>query len=155
MGSLVEFMNDSYLQEMAAYFASLDLPYPLPQTSQAPAAVLARGETLARQGDASRKLPACVACHGQQLMGMLPATPGLLALPRDYLVSQIGRWKVGVRRATDPDCMAQIAERLTAEDLSAVANWLSSQPVPAGAKPAAAPDQPLPLRCGSAAGAAR
>lgn len=151
MGGLVEFLSDSYLQEMAAYFGSLDLPYPSPQPSQASAAVLARGEQLVRQGDATRQLPACAACHGTALMGMQPATPGLLALPRDYVLSQIGRWKVGVRRASAPDCMAQIAERLSSDDLSAVAHWLSSQPVPPGAKPAAAPTEPLPLHCGSAA----
>ncbi|MBI5258281.1 MAG: cytochrome c4 [Burkholderiales bacterium] len=155
MGALVEHLGDAYLQEMAAYFASLDLPYPPPATRGAPAALLARGAQLAREGDAARHLPACSACHGPQLMGMLPATPGLLALPRDYLIAQIGRWKVGVRRTLAPDCMAQIAQRLGPEDLSAVATWLSAQPVPAQAQPAAAPTAPLPMRCAGAPEAAR
>lgn len=155
MGGLVEHLSDAYLQEMAAYFARLDLPYPPPQTRNAPAALLARGERLVRQGDTARRLPACVACHGPALMGMLPATPGLLALPRDYLISQIGRWKVGVRRTEAPDCMAQIADKLTAEDLGAVASWLSSQPVPPGTGPADVPAEPLPLRCGPDTGPAR
>ncbi|HSW03656.1 c-type cytochrome [Aquabacterium sp.] len=155
MAGLVEHLNDAYLQEMAAYFATLDLPYPPPQTTGAPATLVARGERLVRQGDASRQLPACAACHGAGLMGMQPATPGLLALPRDYLIAQIGRWKVGVRRSAAPDCMAQIAERLSADDLSALAAWLSSQAVPPGAKPAEAPNEALPMRCGSSDGAAK
>ncbi len=141
MAGLVEHLSDAYLQEMAAYFAGLDLPYPAAPPPVGDAATRARGEQLVRQGDAARELPACQACHGEALMGMQPATPGLLALPRDYLISQIGRWQA-------PDCMAQVAQRLRPEDLTAVASWLAAQPVPAGAKPAAAPSGPLPLRCG-------
>ena len=152
MGGLLEHLNDAYLKDMATYFGSLDLPYPRPQRSDASPASLARGEQLVRHGDPTRQLPACVACHGDALMGQLPATPGLLALPRDYLVAQLGRWKVGVRRATAPDCMAQIAEHLSGDDLNALVHWLSSQAVPAGAKPAPAPVTPLPMRCGSAPG---
>ncbi|WP_395699161.1 c-type cytochrome [Aquabacterium sp.] len=148
MAGLVEHLNDAYLHEMAAYFAGLDLPYPAAPPPLGDAATLARGEQLVRRGDAARELPACQACHGETLMGMQPATPGLLALPRDYLISQIGRWQVGVRRAQAPDCMAQVAQRLRPEDLAAVASWLAAQPVPTGAKPAAAPAGPLPLRCG-------
>jgi cytochrome c553 len=45
--------------------------------------------------------------------------------------------------------MATIAKRLSADDVRAVAVWLASRPVPAGAKPATQPDLPLPLECGS------
>lgn len=155
MGGLLEHLGDAYLQEMAAYFASLDLPYPAPPPPSAPPAVLAQGERLVRQGDAERQLPACQACHGPALTGMLPATPGLLGLPRDYLVSQLGRWQVGVRRADEPDCMAQIARRLQPGDVAAVAAWLAAQPVPGGGHPAPAPTTPLPLRCGPEGGGAR
>jgi len=45
--------------------------------------------------------------------------------------------------------MANIAKKLSAEDLGAVASWLAAQPVPADAKPAASIALPLPLDCGS------
>jgi cytochrome c553 len=50
--------------------------------------------------------------------------------------------------------MADIAQRLTVADVGAVSAWLASQPVPAGAKPAARPSAARPLRCGSVVEAA-
>ena len=151
MTYLVEHLSDDYLLEISRYFASLDLPYPPPQTVDAPAEVMARGEALVLRGDASRGLPACVQCHGDALMGLQPAIPGLLGLPRDYLNGQLGAWKTGQRRAAAPDCMAKLAAALTPDEIGAVSTWLSSRPVPAGAKPASAQGAltgALPMPCG-------
>jgi cytochrome c553 len=149
MAYLVEHLSDAYLQEIASHFATLDLPYPPPQTRGADPALLRRGEALARRGDAARGLPACVACHGEALTGALPAFPGLLGLPRDYVVSQFGSWRTGQRKTRAPDCMAAITERLAPEDIQAVSTWLSSQPLPANTRPATTLAMPLPLDCGS------
>lgn len=149
MRTLVAHMSDAYLREIAGYFAALDLPYPAPQTTGAPGAVLRRGEQLVRQGDPGRDIPACAACHGTAMTGALPAMPGLLGLPRDYLLAQFGAWRNGVRQATAPDCMGAIARRLSADDVTAMATWLSAQPVPQ-LQPVAAPaDRPAPMDCGS------
>jgi cytochrome c553 len=148
MTRLVDHLTDDYLREIAGYFAALDLAYPPPVTRDAPVALLQRGEALARHGDPARKLPACSACHGERLTGVQPALPGLLGLPRDYLIAQFGQWVNGKRKAAAPDCMGEIAARLSAEDISAVATWLSAQPV-VDAQPATALPAPLPLRCGS------
>ncbi|WP_428419450.1 c-type cytochrome [Methylibium sp.] len=148
MSALLETLSDDYLLEMAEYFAALDLPYPPPQTRDAPAVLLERGRVLVREGDAARKLPACVQCHGEAMLGVQPAIPGLLGLPRDYLNSQLGQWRSGQRHALAPDCMADIARRLAPEDIAALSSWLSSQPVPVGGKPAAALPAKLPLPCG-------
>ncbi len=149
MAYLVEQMPDDYLREIAAYYSALDLPYPAAPAPQAAPEVLARGAALARDGDVARKIPACVACHGQRMTGTLPAVPGLLGLPRSYLVSQIGAWQAGSRAAHAPDCMADIAKRLTAADVAAVSAWLAAQPLPADAHPAAELAAPVPLECGS------
>ncbi len=45
--------------------------------------------------------------------------------------------------------MADIARRLTPEDVSAVAAWLASRPVPVPSKAADSLPEPLPLECGS------
>ena len=149
MTYLVEHLTDAYLYEIADYFARLDLPYPAPQANRAPQEVSNRGAALVRRGDAARKIPACVQCHGESLTGVAPAIPGLLGLPRDYLQAQLGQWKNGERRAHAPDCMAKIAAQLTPEEAGAIAAWLSAQPVPANSKPAAALPGPLPVACGS------
>ncbi len=152
MGGLLEGLDDDYLREIGAYFASLDLPYPAPAPLAGSTAQRAVGEALVRRGDPSRGLPACNDCHGAAMTGRAPFVPGLLGLPRDYLNAQLGTWKTAHRRAATPDCMAQIAERMSDEDISAVSAWLSAQPVPAHAVAEAASAAPWPIACGSVAG---
>lgn len=170
MAGLLETLSDSYLDEIAHYFSALDVPYPPPEPAKVPAAVLERGRTLAHQGDADRRLPACAACHGAALTGVAPFIPGLLGLPRDYLNAQLGAWRTGERRSMAPDCMAEVARRLSPDDLSAVTAFLSSEALPANPHPVSAeppapapaphrrkgrkaappppPPPPPPLRCG-------
>ena len=149
MTYFVEQMSDAYLHEIADYFAALDLPYAPPQTVGAPPDEIARGEVLVREGDAAHGIPACTKCHGTTMTGVLPAIPGLLGLPRGYLVEQFGAWRTGQRKALAPDCMARIATMLTPGDITAVATWLSSQLVAVGPAAADALARPLPLACGS------
>ncbi len=151
MTRLLDPLSDAYLMEMAQYFSALDAPYPPPSRAQVTPDVMLRGETLVKQGDAAKKIPACVQCHGDAMTGAQPATPGLLGLPRDYLNSQLGAWQAGQRHAHAPDCMGQVARQLSPQDLTAVAAWLSSQPVPANAHPVAALPRPPSITCGSAA----
>lgn len=151
MVALLEPLPDAYLREIAGHFAALELPYPLPPRVDVPPALLERGRRLALEGEATRQLPACAACHGAALTGMLPATPGLLGLPRDYVAAQLGAWRAGERRAHAPDCMAEIVRRLGPGDVAAVSAWLAAQPVPQPVRieaPTAA--FRAPLRCGAA-----
>jgi cytochrome c553 len=144
MAGLLAPLGPDYLRDMATYFSELDVPYPAPARSSAPAAVLARGKTLVLQGDKTLGIPACVACHGQALTGVAPNTPGLLGLPRDYLNAQLGGWQTGQRKAHAPDCMAAIARKLSADDVNAATQWLSSQTLPAITKPVAQRPAALP-----------
>lgn len=150
MTRMVDPLSDAYLLEIAEHFAALDVPYPTPTPATATPQEHQRGEQLALRGDASRQLPACAACHGAALTGVLPATPGLLGLPRDYLNAQLGGWRTGLRKAHAPDCMAEIAQRLAPEDIAAVSAWLSTQALPTQVHAVQPTPAPLPLRCGSA-----
>ncbi|HEX2544383.1 MAG TPA: c-type cytochrome [Ramlibacter sp.] len=138
MAGLLDTLSDEYLYELAQYFAGLDLPYPPPQRSAQPAEVLQRGRQLSVQGDPQRGVPACASCHGTALTGVAPNVPGLLGLPRDYLNAQLGAWRTGQRRAAAPDCMAEIARRLSPEDLSAVTAFLAAEALPANPHPVGA-----------------
>jgi cytochrome c553 len=149
MTQLLAPLDDAYLREIAAYFAALQLPYAAPLPSRTDAATLRRGQALAQQGDAAQDLPACAACHGAALTGAGDDVPGLLGLPVDYLNAQLGAWRTGARQAESPDCMAQIARRLSPQDVNALARWLAAQPVPPHGTAAAA--GPPPMRCGSMA----
>ncbi|MET3131503.1 cytochrome c553 [Oxalobacteraceae bacterium GrIS 1.11] len=149
MTYMVEHLPDAYLHEIARYFSEQHPAPPPAQPSAASAATLARGRELTTLGDPARKVPACSACHGAQLTGVAPAIPGLLGLPRDYINAQFGAWKNRVRRGQAPDCMAEIAARLSDADVAAVSGWLGTQVAPADARPATTISLPLPLECGS------
>jgi cytochrome c553 len=146
MTGLLAPLDDAYLREIANHFAALDVAYPPPQPPKESAAVVEQGRQLVMQGDPARRIPACVQCHGEAMMGVAPSIPGLLGLPRDYLNAQLGAWRTGTRRAQAPDCMHEVAKALTPQDISAVSAWLAAQP--AFGKPAPTLPRPLPLDCG-------
>lgn len=151
MTAMLDNMPDAYLREIAQYFSDQHPPYPAPQPSQSNPAELERGRILVHEGDKAKDIPACIACHGAKLTGTAPAIPGLIGLPRDYLLGQIGAWKIGTRHAAQPDCMANIVQKMSTADISAATAWLSEQRVPADASPAPALTAPLPLECGKLA----
>jgi len=149
MSWMVGPLSDAYLHEIAGWFAGQHLSSPVLDRAGLPPSELERGRRLVTRGDAALRVPACIACHGERLSGALPAVPGLVGLPRDYINAQFGAWRNGTRRADAPDCMAQIAQRLSLLDVSAVSAWLASEALPADPAPAPAPTRPLPLACGS------
>ena len=149
MTYMVGGLSDSYLGEIADYYAALRPPFPAPAPRADPAR-LARGELLALKGDPALDVPACTACHGAKLGGMLPGIPGVIGLYPDYVAAQMGAWKNGVRNAAAPDCMARIASRLGGDDIAAVSAWLASQPASPDTPPVPARSLKLPMSCGSA-----
>jgi cytochrome c553 len=149
MNYLVTYLSDDYLHQIATYFSQQRPPYPQPAKPTASTSTVARGQQIVLNGDASKNIPACAACHGTGLTGMEPAIPGLVGLHADYISAQLGAWRSGSRHAKAPDCMQQIATRLTDDDVSAVAAWLSTQTAPANPVPAPAGSRKMPLACGS------
>lgn len=140
-------LSPTYMREIAEYFAAQQVPYqrsPLPSVS---AADLQRGMQLVSKGDPARKIPACASCHGSQLTGVEPSTPGLIGLPYDYISAQLGSWRTHTRAMAAPDCMAVVASRLSASDISAVAAELASRQLPADTRPQPAGSVTPPLQC--------
>lgn len=151
MTGMVDMLSDGYLWEIASHFAAQQLPYPPPARSTAATATLERGRQLALHGAPKAGVPACVQCHGRQLMGAEPQFPALLGLPADYLTAQLGGWQTGQRRAHEPDCMARVVRQLSQADAHAVVSWLASQPVPSQAQTDPQPPElPEGWRCGNA-----
>lgn len=150
MTYMVTPLSDAYLKEIAAWFESAQLPHPPPAPLERGSIPLERGRELVLHGDRSLRIPACVACHGERLTGVAPAIPGLAGLPRDYINAQFGAWKNRNRRALAPDCMGEIAQRISLQDVAAISGWLATQAPPADPRPAPSIARPLPLQCGSA-----
>jgi len=149
MNYLVAYLPDVYLREMAEYFAKQRPPFEAADAAPADAAMLARGKAIATGGDATKGIPACVACHGIRLTGMEPGIPGLAGLRSSYIAAQLTRWRVGSRHAAEPDCMKRIASRLSESDIAAVATWLARQESPKDPSPESSNLVRMPLACGS------
>lgn len=147
MHAMFAVLSDSYLYEIAEYYAAQTPRVAPPSRASSDATTGAEG--LIRKGDPERDLPACTACHGERLLGASPTIPGLLGLRSEYLAAQLGAWREGTRRAAAPDCMHTIAQRLTSDEIDRVSRWLASQAYPAGEKPRQGLPEPLPLPCGA------
>jgi cytochrome c553 len=149
MNYLLEFQPDTFLKEIAKYYAEQRPPLaPRPVPSVSPA-ILANGKLLVTEGDSAHGIPACAGCHNPSFTGMEPGIPGLVGLRSAYITAQLGAWRYGTRTAISPDCMQIVAGRLTEGDVAAVAAYLSSLPIPPDPAPVAQGALPMPLACGS------
>lgn len=149
MNYLLEYLPDSYLHQMADYLSALRPPPPPPTIADVSPAILARGQTIVARGDPAHGVPACSGCHGTALTGMEPAIPGLVGLHASYISAQLGAFRYGTRTAAAPDCMQLVAASLTESDVTAVAAWLASRPVPADPSPVPHGSLAMPMACGS------
>jgi cytochrome c553 len=154
MALLLKGLPDQYLREMAAYFASLQQAFPAPEPMNLSSSEIKLARRLISQGDPARKIPGCVECHGKDLMGTAPYIPGLLGLPRVYIIAQFGNWQNGgLMRGQTPDCMSEIAKQLSADEAGVIAAWLAAQPVPdaflKGSTSVATLPEKLSRRCSS------
>lgn len=149
MNYLVAYLPDDYLKEIAEYFSKQRPPFAAKETASVDAATLNLGQSVVTKGDPSKGVPACISCHGNQLIGMEPGIPGLAGLRPTYIVAQLTRWRVGERHAKEPDCMKRVADRLSDEEITAAAAWLSQQPAPQDLTPASSSQVRMPFACGS------
>lgn len=143
------YLSDEYLREIATYYSKLTPPFPTPVQSAATKDTLARGKVIVENGVPARNVPACIGCHGKALTGMQPGIPGLVGLYPDYINGQLGAWRTKLRHASEPDCMARIAERLSGPDGAAAAAYLASLPGTPQSLPAPDSKTKLPMPCGS------
>ena len=149
MNYLLEYIPDAYLRQMAQYFSALRPPPVAPPVTDVSTALLARGHAIVADGDPAHGVPACSRCHGPALTGMEPAIPGLVGLHAHYISAQLGAWRYGTRTAATPDCMQIVAASLTEQDVTAVAAFLASLPIPADPSPVPHGTLNMPLACGS------
>jgi cytochrome c553 len=152
MRRMMEPLSPAYQREMANHFANLQVPYlpPIVKSTASSSMQMTRGQQLALQGDPALKIPACNSCHGDSLMGNAANVPGLLGMPSAYLGAQLSAWSLGDRSTVAPDCMGEIAKRLSADDAAAVTGWLAAQAVPQKINANPPKRTATDVRCGSA-----
>jgi cytochrome c553 len=131
-GMLVAF-NDQDLEDIAAYFSSLD---PVVMGSQAIAdeayalsaeEFLALGEKVFRGGNMKTGVAACTGCHSPSGAGNDPAGyPSIAGQHTDYIVKQLTNFQRNLR-INDGESMAMraVAGPMSDLEIRAVANYLS------------------------------
>jgi cytochrome c553 len=113
-------LSEQDMADLAAYFSKEVL-----QGAEADPSLYKAGEKLYRGGDASRGLPACIACHGPQGQGNGPAEyPSLRAQHSVYTYTQLKAFASGERKSVTNSIMQAIAGKLSDEEMRAVASYV-------------------------------
>ena len=119
----VSTLTNDQIRDVAAYFAT-QAPKP-GETNPKENAEL--GAQIYRGGLAAKKIPACMSCHGPNGAGMPGGGSAILAFPRlggqhkAYVVEQMKAFQSGQRKNS---IMADIANRMSEEELNAVGNFI-------------------------------
>ena len=140
MTSIATGLSHNDMTALAAYYAAQkisanELPV-LDDDDEKPAAtkagvdplqaIIAQGSDLYRNGDLSREVSACIACHGPFGEGSKPAAfPALKSQHADYLIKTLTDFKTDVRSNNPENMMHMIAKKMTAEEIKAVAYRIS------------------------------
>lgn len=121
MSGVTANMTQRELFSLAVYFAQQQ-PSPgfaLPQ-------YVARGQQLYRGGDKTKQIPACSACHGPTGAGNPQAgIPWLSGQSARYTANQLAAFKQQRRYNDSNHMMVTISERLSDEDIAAVASYIA------------------------------
>lgn len=119
MMPMAALLSDQDSLDVSAHFARQ-----APTPREADPALAASGERLYRGGDPVRGLPACIACHGPQGLGIAPARyPALRGQHSVYSYNQLKAYAAGTRRQQGNDIMQVIAAKLTDEEMRALASY--------------------------------
>jgi cytochrome c553 len=117
-------LDDEHINNLADYYASLKV-----SVSKSTQSLSSEGGDLGRQlaehGDLSRKIPACLSCHG---VNKRSDYPGLAGQSEQYIRQQLLVLQRGIRAKTPYGAiMTTIAKRLTEQQVDAAAAFFASQ----------------------------
>ncbi len=120
MSPQANLLSEQDMADLAAYFASQPTNY-----AAADETLVERGRQLYRGGDIARNIPACTACHSPSGHGNAPAGyPSVAGQHSDYIIKQLNDFKRGIRRNDTERVMRDIAERLSEDDIKAIASYM-------------------------------
>jgi cytochrome c553 len=124
MRNVAHALSPAMVAALSAHFKALD-PAPL---EGGPKDLVAEGEKIYQEGVPDAEVPPCSACHGEDAKGA-GEFPRLAGQLDDYVIGELTNW--GKERGLDPAkpdssaVMTPIAEKLTTQQIAAVAAYLS------------------------------
>jgi cytochrome c553 len=123
MNAMAATISDEDLADIAAYFASRTKMKGAGSNNEL-------GKKLFLQGDISRTMVACVNCHGINGKGLTPNTsmfPVIGGQQKDYIRRQLVNFRKGDRTNSPNGIMNRITQKLTDDELEALADYVSGQ----------------------------
>lgn len=125
MKSMAVPLNALQRRAIGDYYAALHVP----ATAEPKPLPTGLGAEIAMNGDWGNKttgLPSCDSCHGPYGIGVGAKFPRLAGQPKAYLVAQLTDWQKGSRKNGPLNLMSNVARKLTAAEINAVAGYYSS-----------------------------
>lgn len=123
MMGMVAAVSEEDAADIGAYFQAQSIK----QAAVFEADKIAAGRELYKGGDLQKGIPACQACHGPEGAGTAGiGYPQLGGQYVEYTLAQLKAFKDGSRKNDDKMLMRSIVEKLSDEDMVAVANYLAS-----------------------------
>ncbi len=119
MSAMAAAMSDEDMADLSAYFAEQKLKAEPVSTNE-------RGRTLFLAGNPDVGLPACTGCHGPEAKGNEPAAfPALRGQYSAYIAKTLHDFKTESRYNDRNKMMRSVADRLSDEEIAAVADYLA------------------------------
>ena len=116
-------LSDEDTADIGAYFQAQSVKDAAPFDADKAAA----GRELYKGGDLQKGIPACQACHGPTGAGTAGiGYPQLGGQYADYTLAQLKAFKAGTRKTDDKMLMRSIVEKLSDDEMEAVANYIAS-----------------------------
>jgi cytochrome c553 len=113
MAAVTANLNEQQISDVSVWLSQQKRPKIISHTGSEPSVL---------KGDRSRLIPPCEACHGANGQGW-DLQPRLAGQHRNYLLSVLNRFKSGERNNDINAGMAQIAHKLSEQEIAALADY--------------------------------
>lgn len=126
MAPFANMLSEQQAKDVAVYYSQL--PATKGQGGEkATAEQLALGEKLALRGEWDKYIVPCKSCHGPDNQGAGEHFPAIAGQHAGYIVQELKAWQAKTRNNDPQHLMGAIAERMSDQEIQAVALWLSRQ----------------------------
>jgi len=120
MTGIAASLSEQDMRDVSAFYAAQK-----PRQGAARDAKLATaGQRLYRGGNAANAIAACAGCHSPSGAGIPAQYPRLKGQHADYTVAQLKAFRAGERANDENGMMRGVAQRMTDQDMAAVAEYL-------------------------------
>lgn len=120
MAPMATGLSEQDMHDLAAYYAAQT-----PAQLEADLETVELGERIYRGGNQETRVTACIACHGPTGQGNPPAGwPRVAGQHAEYTAAELREYRSGQRTTDMNSIMRDIAQRMTDEEIEAVANYI-------------------------------